>query len=116
MRRRSVLSVAGSWCAASLSGCVFASRRTPACERRHELVSSPEDIGRELARYRYENLSADAQYVFRQTIPTGSFATANRSIDVPEFRYGDEAAGYTIRYDGESFWLLTYGGAACRPD
>jgi hypothetical protein len=113
MNRRSVLSTAALLVSIGIAGCSSGDSPDPQCHLMHEIVESPENYGEAVETYRYGELSSEAQQVVEKTIANGSYSTANRSFEAPEFRYWDTTTVYNITYQNQTYVLLTYTGEGC---
>ena len=112
MNRRSFLAATSLGAAVLTAGC-SSDRSTAECHLTHEVVDSPDDYGEPTESYDYDELSDDAQTVFDETVTDGSYATTNRSLDSPEFRYRDTTTVYNVTKEGETYVILTYTGEGC---
>jgi hypothetical protein len=112
MNRRSFLAATGLGAAVLTAGC-SSDRSTAECHLMHEVADSPDDYGDPADSYNYDELSDDARTVFDETVTDGSYATTNRSLDSPEFRYRDTTTVYNVTKGDETYVLLTYTGEGC---
>ena len=113
MNRRSILAITAFVVSSSVAGCASGNSSDSQCHYMHEVVESPEDYGEAVESYRYEELSSKAQQVIETTVTEGSYSTANRSLEPPEFRYWDTTTVYNVTYQNETHVLLTYSGEGC---
>ena len=113
MNRRSTLATVALVVSVGLAGCYFDDSSDPQCHLMHEVVESPENYDEAVETYRYGELSSEAQQVVEKTVTEGSYATANRSLEPPEFRYWDTVTVYNITYQNQTHVLLTYTGEGC---
>ena len=113
MNRRSTLATVALVVSVGLAGCFFDDSSDPQCHLMHEVVESPENHDEAVETYRYGELSSEAQQVVEKTVTEGSYATTNRSLEPPEFRYWDTVTVYKITYQSQTNVLLTYTGEGC---
>jgi hypothetical protein len=113
MDRRSILTTVALVVSGGIAGCSSEDSADPQCHLMHEVVTSPENYGEAVETYRYEELGSKAQQVVEKTVTEGSYSTANRSLEPPEFRYWDTTTVYNITYQNQTHVLITYTGEGC---